>query len=80
MKDLNNMVDRVIQEIATQHSENILNEAKKLSGGQHFIAKQAEPKNKITGADFAELRKKKKETKKCIFFINCHLYSITFFL
>lgn len=64
MKDINNMVDKVIQEIAVQHSENILVEAKKLSGGQHFIAKQAEPKNKITGADFAELRKKKKETKE----------------
>jgi len=65
MKDINNLVDKVIQEIASQNSDKILTEAKnKLSGGQKYIAKQADPKNKITGADFAELRKKKKETKE----------------
>jgi hypothetical protein len=35
-----------------------------LKGGQKFIAKQAEPKDKITGADFKKLRSKKKETKE----------------
>ena len=32
---------------------------KKLSKGQQKIARQAKPKNKITGADFKKLKKKK---------------------
>ena len=33
---------------------------KKMSPGQKKIASAAKPKNKITGADFKKLRKKKK--------------------
>lgn len=41
-----------------------MNESKKLSKGQKFIAKQAPPKNKIGANDFAKLRAKKSETKE----------------
>ena len=41
-----------------------MNENKKLSKGQKFIAKQASPKNKIGANDFAKLRSKKSETKE----------------
>ena len=41
-----------------------MNENKKLSKGQKFIAKQAPPKNKIGANDFAKLRAKKSETKE----------------
>ena len=41
-----------------------MNENKKLSKGQKFIAKQATPKNKIGANDFAKLRSKKSETKE----------------
>jgi len=34
---------------------------KKLSKGQKQIAAKAAPKNKITGADFKKLKKKKKK-------------------
>tara|TARA_R100000700_G_C3173615_1_gene148134 strand:- start:2350 stop:2466 length:117 start_codon:yes stop_codon:yes gene_type:complete len=36
----------------------------KLSSGQRRIARAAKPKNKITGADFKALRKKKKKKKR----------------
>ena len=36
---------------------------KKLSAKQMKIASAAEPKNQITGADFAELKKKKPKKK-----------------
>ena len=38
-------------------------EGKKLSKKQEYIAKQAEPKNKIDAKDFAKLRNKKSDTK-----------------
>lgn len=41
-----------------------MGESKKLSKGQQFIAKQAEPKDKIDAKDFAKLRSKKTETKE----------------
>lgn len=41
-----------------------IKESKKLSKGQKYIAKQAEPKNKIDAKDFAKLRAKKTETKE----------------
>jgi|TARA_R110001592_G_scaffold485_2_gene2739 hypothetical protein len=34
---------------------------KKLTPAQKKIARQAKPKNKITGADFKKLKKKKKK-------------------
>ena len=36
----------------------------KYSGKQKALARVAKPRNKITGADFAKLRKKKKNGKK----------------
>ena len=36
----------------------------RLSQGQRRIAKAATPKNKITGADFKALKRKKKKKKK----------------
>ena len=36
----------------------------KLSKAQQNIAKQAKPKNQITGADFKKLKAKKKKAKK----------------
>ena len=36
----------------------------KYSGKQKALARVAKPRNKITGADFAKLRKKKKDGKK----------------
>ena len=35
--------------------------SKKLSAKQHKIASAAPPRNKITGADFKELKKRKKK-------------------
>tara|TARA_R100001163_G_C5033692_1_gene173328 strand:- start:693 stop:815 length:123 start_codon:yes stop_codon:yes gene_type:complete len=36
----------------------------RLSQGQRRIARAAKPKNKITGADFKALKRKKKKKKK----------------
>jgi hypothetical protein len=41
-----------------------MGESKKLSKGQKYIAKQAEPKDKIDANDFKKLRAKKTETKE----------------
>ena len=41
-----------------------MEEGKKLSSGQKFIAGQAEPKDKIDAKDFEKLRSKKSETKE----------------
>jgi len=41
-----------------------LDEEKKLSKGQKYIAKQAKPTNKIDANDFKKLRMKKRETKE----------------
>jgi hypothetical protein len=45
-----------------EEEETKINE--KLTGGQKYIAKQADPKNKIDAKDFKALRNKKKETKE----------------
>lgn len=45
-----------------EEEETKINE--KLTGGQKYIAKQADPKNKIDAKDFKALRDKKKETKE----------------
>jgi hypothetical protein len=42
----------------------VVDESKKLSKGQKYIARQAEPKDKIDAKDFAKLRAKKTETKE----------------
>ena len=44
-----------------------LDEAKKLSKGQKYIAKQAKPYDKIDGKDFKKLRSKKKEVKEKLY-------------
>jgi hypothetical protein len=44
-----------------------LDEAKKLSKGQKYIAKQAKPYDKIDGEDFKKLRSKKKEVKEKLY-------------
>lgn len=44
-----------------------LDEAKKLSKGQKYIAKQAKPYDKIDGDDFKKLRSKKKEVKEKLY-------------
>jgi hypothetical protein len=44
-----------------------LDEAKKLSKGQKYIARQAKPYDKIDGDDFKKLRSKKKEVKEKLY-------------
>ena len=44
-----------------------LDEAKKLSKGQKYIAKQAKPYDKIDGKDFKKLRSNKKEIKEKLY-------------
>jgi hypothetical protein len=46
------------------YSEGEIGESKKLSKGQKFIARQADPKDKIDANDFKKLRAKKTETKE----------------
>lgn len=46
------------------YMEGDMAESKKLSKGQEYIAKQAEPKDKIGANDFKKLRAKKTETKE----------------
>lgn len=48
-------------------SDRGLDEAKKLSKGQKYIAKQAKPYDKIDGDDFKKLRSKKKEVKEKLY-------------
>jgi hypothetical protein len=67
-KILNEEIENKAKQISEQLEEGEWTEIEvdeqQLKGGQKFIAKQAEPKNKITGADFKKLRSKKKETKE----------------
>ena len=57
-----NMVEGECSECG--YSEGEFKESKKLSKGQKYIARQAEPKDKIGANDFAKLRSKKTETKE----------------
>ena len=57
-----NMVEGECSECGYMEGE--FKESKKLSKGQQYIAKQAEPKDKIGANDFAKLRGKKTETKE----------------
>jgi hypothetical protein len=67
-KILNEEIENKAKQISEQLEEGEWTEIEvdeqQLKGGQKFIAKQAEPKDKITGADFKKLRSKKKETKE----------------
>lgn len=49
------------------YNESEFNETKKLSKGQEYIAKQAKPYGKITGADFKALRSMKKEVEETLY-------------
>lgn len=55
-KTLKDIIQDVIQEIMSEKTEEI----EELTGGQKQIAKAAPPEDKITGEDFAALKKKKK--------------------
>lgn len=46
------------------YSKGEMGESKKLSKGQKYIARQADPKDKIDANDFKKLRAKKRETKE----------------
>jgi len=52
--------DGLLKEVELQGVDGIVNMKKKLSPKQMRIAAMAKPFNKITGADFAKMRKKKK--------------------
>jgi hypothetical protein len=77
MNNFKNNIDQLVSKILNEEIENKVKQLTEtqgewtevetkeaLKGGQKFIAKQAEPKNKITGDDFKKLRDKKKETKE----------------
>jgi len=49
------------------YTEGEFKESKKLSKGQKYIARQAEPKNKIGANDFAKLKSKKSEVKEKLY-------------
>jgi len=67
--NIDKLVSKILEEEIQSKSDNLSEAIKEsLKGGQKFIAKQAEPKNKITGADFKKLRDKKKETKEQTYF------------
>lgn len=55
------------EKFRTFRSDRGLDEAKKLSKGQKYIAKQAKPYDKIDGEDFKKLRSKKKEVKEKLY-------------
>jgi hypothetical protein len=77
MRNFKNNIDRLVSKVLNEEIENKVKQIseemgewteievdeQQLKGGQKFIAKQAEPKDKITGADFKKLRDKK-ETKE----------------
>ena len=67
--NIDKLVAKILEE-EIQTKTNVISEKmeKNLSKGQKFIAKQAKPKNKITGDDFEVLRNKKKETKEQTYF------------
>lgn len=55
------------EKFRTFRSDRGLDEAKKLSKGQKYIAKQAKPYDEIDGEDFKKLRSKKKEVKEKLY-------------
>jgi hypothetical protein len=77
MRNFKNNIDRLVSKVLNEEIENKVKQIseemgewteievdeQQLKGGQKFIAKQAEPKDKITSADFKKLRDKK-ETKE----------------
>jgi hypothetical protein len=67
-KILNEEIENKAKQISEQLEEGEWTEIEvdeqKLKGGQKFIAKQAEPKDKITGADFKKLRDNKTNKKE----------------
>jgi len=77
MRNFKNNIDRLVSKVLNEEIENKVKQIseemgewteievdeQRLKGGQKFIAKQAEPKDKITAADFKKLRDKK-ETKE----------------
>jgi hypothetical protein len=77
MRNFKNNIDRLVSKVLNEEIVFLLSfiseemgewteievDEQQLKGGQKFIAKQAEPKDKITGADFKKLRDKK-ETKE----------------
>ena len=69
MNDFKNNIDKMVSKILSEEiekkSKQISEQLKEeLSTGQKEIAKQAEPKDKITGADFKKLRDAKKHKKE----------------
>jgi hypothetical protein len=67
-KILNEEIENKAKQISEQLEEGEWTEIEvdeqQLKGGQKFIAKQAEPKDKITGADFKKLRDNKTNKKE----------------
>jgi hypothetical protein len=67
-KILNEEIENKAKQISEQLEEGEWTEIEvdeqQLKGGQKFIAKQAEPKDKITGADFKKLRDTKNHKKE----------------
>jgi len=61
--DANTTLDKVVTEKVKSRVKKIA-ETKNLSPAQKKIAKVAKPKNKITGADFKQLKKNNKKGKK----------------
>ena len=69
MNDFKNNIDKMVSKILSEEiekkSKKISEQLKEeLSTGQKEIAKQAEPKDKITGSDFKKLRDAKKHKKE----------------
>jgi len=63
--NIDKMVSKILSEEIEKKSKQISEQLKEeLSTGQKEIAKQAEPKDKITGADFKKLRDAKKHKKE----------------
>ena len=65
-KILNEEIENKVKQISEEMGEwtEIEVDEQRLKGGQKFIAKQAEPKDKITAADFKKLRDKKEDMAK----------------
>ena len=76
MNNFENNIDRMVSKILSEEIEKKSKQIseqleEELSAGQKKIAKQAEPKDKITGADFKKLRnakKHKEEVEEWFFF------------
>ncbi len=69
MNNFENNIDRMVSKILSEEIEKKSKQIseqleEELSAGQKKIAKQAEPKDKITGADFKKLRDAKKHKEE----------------